>query len=223
MAAILACARRPPHGGRQGTVLEHWGAALSHLSAARLWGLIGESGDDVDVSVPGNGGRARHAGIRLHRRRSLVGGDVTSHHGLPVTTPARTIVDLGVVISERQLRRAVREANVMGLPIAATPGVKRSRSELEWQFLRLCRRHRLPEPEVNIRVGPYLVDFIWRDRRLVIETDGYRYHRGRTAFEDDRGRDLVLRSLGFDVIRLTRRQIDAEPDRVISVLQARLD
>ena len=64
-----------------------------------------------------------------------------------------------------------------------------------------------PTPEVNARVGPYLVDFLWRDRRLIVETDGYRYHRGRQRFEDDRERDLELRMRGFDVLRLSYRQV----------------
>lgn len=102
----------------------------------------------------------------------------------------------------------MRQANVMGLPIGELDSHDRSRSELERDFLRLCRRRRLPMPEVNVRIGPYLVDFLWRDRRLIVETDGYRYHHGRTAFEDDRDRDLALRGLGYEVMRLSGRQVD---------------
>jgi very-short-patch-repair endonuclease len=86
-------------------------------------------------------------------------------------------------------------------------------------FLKLCRQHRLPRPEVNVRVGPHLVDFLWRDRRLVVETDGYRYHRGSVAFEDDRARDITLRSLGYDVIRLADRQLENEPGRIAELLR----
>src|ERR671922_12174 len=67
-----------------------------------------------------------------------------------------------------------------------------TRSELERAFLRLCRRHHLPEPEVNVRVAGFTVDFLWRAERLAVETDGYGAHRGRQAFEDDRERELAL-------------------------------
>lgn len=107
------------------------------------------------------------------------------------------------------------------MPLGPEPG-DRTRSELERLFLRLCRLHRVPVPEVNVRVGPFLVDFLWRDRRLVVETDGYRYHRGWHAFEDDRTRDLRLRILGYEVIRLSFRQVVDEPERVAAVLKGAL-
>ena len=85
-----------------------------------------------------------------------------------------------------------------------------------------CRRHGLPMPEVNVRVGTRLVDFLWRDQHLIVETDGYRYHRGRAAFEDDRARDLELHALGFEVIRLSYRQVAQEPRQIASVLRGAL-
>ncbi len=77
-------------------------------------------------------------------------------------------------------------------------------------------------PEVNVRIGEHLVDFLWRERMLVIETDGYIYHRGRAAFEDDRMRDLSLRALGYDVMHLADNQIEAEPAQIAAVLRPRL-
>jgi Protein of unknown function (DUF559) len=77
--------------------------------------------------------------------------------------------------------------------------------------MRLCERHKLPAPEVNVRLGPRIVDFLWREQRVVVETDGYRYHRGSQAFEDDHDRDLDLRTLGYDVVRLTYRQVTSTP------------
>lgn len=94
-----------------------------------------------------------------------------------------------------------------------------TRSELERRFLRLCRRHRLPRPEVNARVGPFVVDFLWRSQRLVVETDGYRFHRGRLAFESDRARDVELKLLGHAVVRFTHRQLVDEPSRVARTLR----
>jgi len=126
-------------------------------------------------------------------------------------------------ISPPELRRAIRQANVLGLPVDEETRRVRTRSDLEEDFLTLCGRHGLPEPEVNVRVGDHLVDFLWPDRRLVVETDGYRFHRGRAAFEDDRRRDLDLRGAGYDVMHIADSQLNDEPGAIASVLRERLD
>lgn len=223
MAAVLAAGNGPLRAGRP---LEHWGAAIGHRSAAELWGLLEMRDGPVDVAVPGDGGKRQRRGIRLHRSLTLLPADVTLRSGIPVTRPARTLADLTRAtaakrpgaLTDWELRRAVRQAEVLGLPLGEDTKSDRTRSDLESDFLRLCRRHRLPEPEVNVRIGPDLVDFLWRDRRLVVETDGYRYHRGRIAFEDDRDRDLRLRTSGYEVVRFSEKQIDDEPDRVARAL-----
>jgi very-short-patch-repair endonuclease len=228
LAAVLAVGRGP-HGDRD-AVLGRWGAAVSHRSAASLWGLLSATEGACDVIVAGNAGRARRSDIRVHRSLSLSATDVTLRNGVPLTNPMRTIADLRQAVaarllgapSGRQLRRAIRQASVLGLPIRDEDARDRTRSDLEEAFLRLCRRHRLPPPEVNVRVGPFLVDFLWRERQLAVETDSYLYHRGKAAFQDDRGRDLELRRLGFDVLRLSERQVEEEPDRVAEVLRAAL-
>lgn len=86
----------------------------------------------------------------------------------------------------------------------------------------LCGRYRLPAPEVNVRIGPYLVDFLWREQRLVVETDGYRFHRGEVAFREDRVRELELMRRGYGVLRLAETQIDEAPEHVAEVLDAEL-
>jgi very-short-patch-repair endonuclease len=228
MAAVLALGGGPGGGG---SVLEHWGAAVSHRSALSLWSLLPAGQAPSDVIVGGDGGRARRTGIRVHRSLSLTAGDVTLHRGIPVTTPERTIADLREAISTRrsgaisgrELHKAIRQANVLGLPIGAKDGKDRTRSELEQDFLRLCRRHQLPRPEVNVRIGPYLVDFLWRDRRFVVETDSYLYHRGEAAFQDDHARDLELMGLGYEVLRLSERQLEVESERAAGVIAARLE
>jgi very-short-patch-repair endonuclease len=250
MAAILASGRkgRTAGAGRGGAdpsrlnaeeddrsdssaVLDFWRAALSHRTAAVHWGLLSPAAGPVDVSVPGDGGKATRGGIRLHRSSSLLPAAVTLRAGIPVTTPARTIADLRRaaagrgrhrIVSPKELRRAIRQADVLGLPIGSPPARDRTRSDLEQDFLRLCRRHRLPAPEVNVRVGRYLVDFLWRERRLVVETDSYLYHRGQIAFQDDHQRDLVLRGLGYEAIRLSEKQLNEEPERVAELLRAEL-
>lgn len=221
-AAVLAVGRGSAGGD---SVLSYWGAAVSRRSAAFLWQLLPVADGPTDIVVPGGGGRARRPGIRVHRSQSLVPAHVTLREGIPVTTPLRTIRDLRRAlsagwagsVSARELRKAIRQASVIGLPIGDEGG-DRTRSDLERGFLRLCRRHRLPRPEVNVPIGPYLVDFLWRDRRVVVETDSYVYHRGRAAFQDDRGRDLELTRLGYEVLRLSERQVEAESDRVAEVL-----
>jgi very-short-patch-repair endonuclease len=97
-----------------------------------------------------------------------------------------------------------------------------TRSELEKLMLRLCRRHHLPQPEVNARLGPYEVDFLWRDQRVIVETDSWRHHGNRAAFESDRARDARLHSLGYRVLRFTWRQIRETPNVVATSLCALL-
>ena len=86
------------------------------------------------------------------------------------------------------MRRAIRQAEVLGLPLSEGIFHDRTRSDLERDFLRICRRYRLPSPEVNVEVGHYEADFVWRDLGFVVETDGYKYHRGRQAHRQDRRR-----------------------------------
>jgi very-short-patch-repair endonuclease len=203
---------------------------VSHRSAAALWELLPVSDAPTDIIVGGTGGRATRTGIRVHRAVSLVAAEVTLRHGIPVTSPSRTISDLRRAASGRrvgkrsawELRKALRQANVLGLPIDAEDRADRTRSDLEQAFLAICRRHRLSRPEINVRVGPFLVDFLWRQERLVVETDSYLYHRGRAAFQDDRGRDMELMRAGYRVLRLSERQVEEEPRRVAEALAAAL-
>jgi very-short-patch-repair endonuclease len=98
----------------------------------------------------------------------------------------------------------------------------RSRSDLERDFLRLCRRHRLPLPEVNVKIGPYTVDFLRRRQRLVVETDGWKAHRGRQAFLDDRSRDPYLAVRGLEVQRFSDEQVAQAAPLIIALLRRRL-
>ena len=207
MAAALACGES---------------AVLSHRSAACLWGLLDPKGGPVDVSIPGTSGRSKRTGIQIHRCQSLAPSLLTRKRNIPVTKPARTIADLERVVSSAEYRRAIREGEVLGLEIGPGVAPDGTRSELEYRFLLLCRRHRLPPPEVNVRIGGLLVDFAWPRYRLIVETDGYRFHRGRAAFENDRDRDLRLREIGFDVMHLDYRQVVDRPEQVANVLRKAL-
>jgi len=75
---------------------------------------------------------------------------------------------------------------------------------------------------VNVRIGPFIVDFLWRDQKLIVETDGYRFHRGRLAFEDDRARDVTLKLQGYEVVRFTHRQVANEAPQVAQTLRVLL-
>lgn len=209
LAAVLACGA---------------GAVLSHRSAAALWGVRPQSSGPMEITVPATGGRAKRPGLLIHRSTCLDPSATMRTQGIPVTTPARTISDLRRILPADQLDAAIRRAEVLRLDIGAQAGFEpdNARSEIERTVLRLCRKHHLPMPEVNACVGPYWVDFLWRDRGLVIETDGYRHHGTRSAFEADRQRDVQLRLMGLTCLRFTHRQI-ADAGVFAATLEALLE
>jgi very-short-patch-repair endonuclease len=209
MAAVLACGE---------------GAVLSHRSAAMHWGMLNPAKGPVDVTVPSDGGRTRREGLRVHRSKRLAPKAVTIRRSIPVTTPARTILDLRRVLERSELERLIAQAEVLRLPIGRLPGFlhEPTRSELERRFLLLCRRHGIPKPDVNVRIGPYEVDFLWSDRHLAVETDGWDTHRTRSAFEADRARDVELKARGYDVARFTYRQVWHDGGLVVQRLQSLL-
>jgi very-short-patch-repair endonuclease len=209
MAAVLACGD---------------GAALSHRSAAELWRLLELAAGPIHVTVPVAGGRCSRPGLCIHRVPSLAPTDTTRCKDIAVTTPTRTLSDLRSVLSRDQFGRAVRQAEFRRLPIDARGLLPdRTASELERIFLRLVRRYRLPIPEVNVQVGGYEVDFLWREQRLIVETDGYRYHSGSAAFEDDHMRDNRLMALGYTVLRFTYRRVVEAPEEVAALVGMHLD
>jgi very-short-patch-repair endonuclease len=195
------------------------GAVLSHGSAAELWRMLPVTTGPVHVTVPGSGGRARRAGLLIHRAPSLPPANTTRRNGIRVTKPARTLTDLRRTEPAALVRRARRQAAYLGLFLGSQGEVMRDRSELERRMLWVCRHHRLPLPEVNVPIGPLTVDFLWRKQLLVVETDGWEAHRGRQAFEDDRERDAYLRLQGSEVLRFSWRQVFDDPKSVVAVLR----
>jgi len=199
------------------------GAAVSHQSAAAVWRLLPASNGPIHVTIRGDGGREQRPGIAIHRSHSLIAGVTSRRNGVAVTKPARTLRDLHRTVPQPVFRAAIRRA--LDLRLISSDDLRDrsdlTRSELERRFLALCHRHRFPQPEVNVRVGPYEVDFLWRDRGLIVETDGFRHHGDREAFERDRARDALLQSLGFKVLRFTHRQVlDRTP--VVAALRSLL-
>jgi very-short-patch-repair endonuclease len=205
-AAVLACGD---------------GAVLSHRSAAELSEMLPRGDGPIHVTLPApSSGRSNRRGLRIHRS-SLPRSDSTVRNGIAVTTPARTIADLKRSVPAAVVRKAIREAEFRGLDLGDIQ-TDRTRSELERAFLRLCRRYHVPEPEVNVRVAGFTVDFLWRADRLAVETDGYGAHRGRQAFEDDRERELAIGTLGIRLRRFSDRQIRTQAARVAKAVHTAL-
>lgn len=202
------------------------GAALSHVSAAAMWGILRDRRGRPALAADGGvshvtvrGERKSRPGIKVHRSRTLDDSQVVRHLNIPATTPSRTLADLRRTLPKPQFTMARRQAEFLRLPVDSSLEPDRTRSELEARFLAICRRHRLPKPEVNVRIGAFDVDFLWRTRRLAVEVDGWETHQSRSAFEDDRARDLKLKLLGYEVVRFTWRQLVDDPAGLAAALR----
>jgi very-short-patch-repair endonuclease len=234
MAAVLACSPD---------------AFLSHRTAAELWGIQAERHTTcdglIDIAVAAHR-RLSCAGVRLHRLRRLDGPDRSQRMGIPVTSPIRTLIDLGTVLPSDQLETAINEVDRLGLTdpetlraaTAARPGLRGvaplravldrrtfrlTDSELERRFLRLVDRAGLPRPLTQQHVNGFRVDFYWPELGLVVETDGLRYHRTPAQQSKDRARDQSHAAAGLIALRFTHAQVAFEPERVIATLRAVMD
>jgi very-short-patch-repair endonuclease len=214
LAAVLACGD---------------GAALSHFSAAVLWGMLNDGGGNIHVTADT---RRRCPGVIVHE--SELAEDITKRAGIPVTKPARTLIDLADVAPRRTLERAIDEAEFLRLDCTGlapkhgrrgsgalssvlavhTAGSTRTRSELEEMFLDLCDKHDLPRPQVNVHIEGYECDFVWPEQRLIVETDGAAAHAGERRRGRDLERDAELVAGGWRVIRITYERLLREPERV---------
>jgi very-short-patch-repair endonuclease len=215
---------------------------LSHFSAAALYGLVHWDDRYPEVSTTTT---RTHRGIRSHRTSKLEVRDIARLKGIPVTTPARTLIDLAATLDYRPLRRAVREAQrkLVTIPqiletadrlgprrgsanlrkILAT-GHAPTRSELEDAVLDLILKGGFQHPHVNRPLhlnGRRIVpDFRWRDQRLVIEADGAEWHEGRLAREDDAERQALLEAHGERVLRVTWTQAIAHRRQTLERIRA---
>ncbi len=228
------------------------GAVLSHRKAAALHGLLDCSRAHVEVTVPGRTRRAR-PGIDIHRSTTLTDADATTVDNVPCTTVARTLMDLADVIERRRLERAFDQAEIREVfdlkaiqdQLARNPtryaarkvtavleehyiGSTPTESETEEWFLALCRRARLPEPELQQWLvlpdggPPIRADFLWRKQRVVVETDGDKYHRTAQRLRNDARRDQRLTVHGFKPIRTGWRQIFYRPAELEATARALL-
>jgi very-short-patch-repair endonuclease len=230
LAAVLAC---QPH------------AYASHRSAAHLFDLLSlpKNSATVEVSTTRD---VRRSGIWIHRVGRFGPGEVGEVDDIPVTSPARTILDLAGrldadelehVIAEAHAQRAIKEGELEGLLtlyrhrhgiaplralIEAHREPKRTRSKAERRLLRLIRDRGLPEPETNPIVEGHEVDLYWPEHHLVVEFDSFRFHSSRRAFETDRYRDQRLAARGIAVIRVTWLQLTRTPEAVVARIAAAL-
>jgi very-short-patch-repair endonuclease len=214
-----------PYGREMAAVLAT-GGALSHQTAAGLWGFRAPHDGDPHVTVQGRDARSR-AGLRVHRSASL---DAAVHNGLRLTTPTRTLHDLAPLLPQHELDRAVEEAVIRGLAtpeaLQTRPALRRAtmvepqitRSEAERRLRALIRAARLPRPVTNVKVAGWEVDAFWPAHKLVVEVDGFAFHGNRAAFERDRRKDAALVAAGYRVIRITWRQLVDEPHAVVALL-----
>jgi hypothetical protein len=172
---------------------------------------------------------------------------VTVEGAIPVTSIERTLLDMAAGLEERQLERSViaadrsgrlrwaklaqlldRSAGRLGVSrlrrvaAEADPRALETRSPLEVEFLALCRDAGLPVPSVNVLVEERLVDFLWPAERVIVETDGYLYHRDRIAFERDHESTVALMAAGYEVHRFTYRMLESEPNRFIALVRRSL-
>ena len=226
MAAVLACGE---------------GAMLSHRSAAALWGIGRERHGRIDISIRRRG-EHRRAGLLVRSRPSLPEEDMAIRNDIPVTRPARTLLDLATELGSVALERAVNEADKRDVidPEAlraalerytGQPGVRVLRtlldrhtfrlsdSDLEIYFRPIAAATGLAQPLSKAEINGFEVDFFWPELGLVIETDGLRYHRTPSAQTRDRVRDQAHTAAGLTQLRFTHYQIRYEPSHVRNVLR----
>jgi hypothetical protein len=193
---------------------------------------------------PATRSRNIQAHLTIHRSRSLWQNELAVVDRIPVTTVARTLLDLSGDFSRSRLRSALIGAERLGVlnpdELARTvsrgrgrkgvgqlrelaaewnPERATTRSELEADFLALCERGGFPTPRVNSRLEGFEVDCYWPDSKLVVELDGFAFHRDRQSFERDRHRDTVLQASGLRVLRFTFRMVSERPESIVQTLR----
>lgn len=222
------------------------GAVLGRHSAVALWDMAPALPGAVDVCVRGPG-RPNREGLRIHSTSRLDADDVATKHGVLVTRPARTLIDVANAESPRRFswiaeqarsRRLVSDASleeavgrapsgrgsaVVRAHLLAVADPVFTRSNGERRLLELLRVARLPQPRVNAHVEGWEVDFWWPEEHFAIEFDGWDNHRSRAAFERDSAKQSQLAAVGIQLARVTGRRLRDEPYAVIAEAAAALN
>ena len=231
MAAVLACGPE---------------AFLSHRAALALWDLRETASGLIEVTVRGPG-KPGPEGVVVRCTRVLADADAAEVDGIAVTSLAWTVVDYAAIANQRQVRlvlealdrRRIYIGRELDELLERTPnrkGVKTLRkaiaemkgpapwlqSELEETFRELIRASDLPEHEANVLVEGELVDALWRHERVIVELDGFAFHKSRAQFEADRLRDAKLTVAGYRVLRVTQQRLHNEPEAVLAEIRALL-
>lgn len=233
------------------------GAVLGVRTAAAEWGFLdhrypievlrssGAKSRRADLEVEGEDWRPY---LLIHRPRRVPESQIVFRNGLPLSSPARTLLDLVSFLPRQRFRKAFMEADRLNLlddhaliECAAStrgrrggavfraavqrriPDVQGAASLLEALLMDLVERGVMPMPDVNCRTGSYRPDFRWSAQGVLVETDGYEFHRGREAFENDILRSNRLRSEGWTVLRFTWRMVNESPDEVAGIIHRTLD
>jgi very-short-patch-repair endonuclease len=217
-------------------------ALISHGSAAELWEIASGPASPIHVSIIASYDR-RLPGIVVHRRVALSPSDVAQRHGIPVTSPVCTLIDMATTVVRDDLEAAINQADSRDLAspeqlraaldsAGGRPGVAALReildrrtftltdSELERRFLPIAARAGLPAPKSQVWLNGFRVDFYWPELGVIVETDGLRYHRTPAQQARDRIRDQAHAAAGFTPLRFTRAQVRFEPQHVQRILEA---
>ncbi|MDQ3933984.1 MAG: type IV toxin-antitoxin system AbiEi family antitoxin domain-containing protein [Actinomycetota bacterium] len=235
---------RTRYGRWMGAVLAYGGGAvLSHDTAGALWRIWKPRDHVIHLSLPAVGQRRKRRGVTVHRR-NLRAGDITHEHGIPVTRPLRTVVDLAATCDRRQAEALVNDADARNVLRAGTlmqrlagmkgqPGVPLlleildpatfvlTDSELERRFLPLARAAGLPKPLTRVMVNGWRVDFYWPHLNLVVEVHGLRYHRTAVQQTRDAAREHAHAVAETEAAGFTYHQVARERAYVVEHLSLR--
>jgi very-short-patch-repair endonuclease len=221
IAAVLACGK---------------GTALSHQTGGHYWNLNRTSSRAIHVTVP-RSKKPKVDGVVVHLTRQLTDADWTIKDGIPVTSVPRTLVDLAAVLKQRELIKALEQAQRLRLfdlraieeVLARSNGRKGAKalraalaeladeapdtwSPLEDDFLDFCRHRNIQPPQLNVVIAGFCVDAAWPHKNVVVELDSRTHHTGIHAFEEDRKRDAKLQVAGHRIVRVTRHRLTHEAD-----------
>jgi hypothetical protein len=233
----------PPRGWTMAAALAGGtGALVCCRSAAAVRGFLSDARAVVDVLVPAK--RRNRKGIVFHESRQIHPDDRDEVDGIPVTSVARTLLEIAEVVPRRKLVYAIEKAEkqrvfdltelralmarshgrhgLNALTAALTeiePEAEYTHEGMERLFIPFCRRYQIPMPAMNVVVEGYTVDAYWREHNLIVELDSWEHHRTARAFEEDRRRDAALTP---EVVRVTHRWLTKEPDDLARTLNRKL-